>query len=155
MANYLPLIILIILAVIFLLWVWKGSLSKERLRESLFRNVGVPYRNLIGLLLGITASLLSLAGSTWTIGLATWVFVVAVVVMMILLVVVRPSIERELDRFAWGLLAIIVLGFGLGALIYQARPWWIWLWRQYLRINEPHELVLEFLFILGVILGVF
>jgi hypothetical protein len=74
---------------------------------------------------------------------------------MFLLVAVRPRVEKELDRFAWGLLVIITLGFGLGALIYQSRSWWIWLWNQYRRIDQPHELVLEFLFLLGVILGVF
>jgi hypothetical protein len=140
---------------LFLLWIWLDVFSKHKLRESLFRNVGVPYRNLIGLLLGATASLLPLTSGTGTILWATWVFVSALGITMILLVAIRPTVEKELDRFAWGMLVIIVLGFGLGALIYQAKPWWFWLWRQYLRINQPHELVLEFLFILGVILGVF
>ena len=155
MPNYVASVILIILFVIFLLWVWKGTLSKERLRESLFRNVGVPYRNLIGLLLGATASLLALTSGTWTIGVVTWVFVITLAITIVLLVAVRPNLEKELDRFAWGLLVIIVLGFGLGALIYQTRSWWIYLWHQYLRINNTGAILLEALFLLGVILGFF
>lgn len=74
---------------------------------------------------------------------------------MLLLVVVRPSVEKDIDRFAWGTLVIIVLGFGWGALIYQTRSWWIYLWHQYLRINNAGAILLEALFLLGVILGFF
>jgi hypothetical protein len=140
---------------LFLLWIWLDSYSKQKLRESLFRNIGVPYRNLIGLLLGVTASLLPLTSGTWTISWAAWVFVGALGITMVLLVAVRPKIEKELDRFAWGLLVIIVFGFGLGALIYQTRSWWIYLWHQYLRINNTGAILLEALFLLGVILGFF
>ncbi len=140
---------------LFLLWIFLDEYSKPKLRESLFRNVGVPYRNLIGLLLGATASFLPLTSGTWTIWWATWVFVGALAITMLLLVTVRPYIEREFDRFAWGLLVIIVLGFGLGALIYESRSWWIWLWQQYLRINNTGAILLEALFLLGVILGFF
>jgi hypothetical protein len=131
------------------------SWVKHSLRESLFRNTGIPYRNLIGLILGSTASLLLLSSSTLFIrGVALW-FVAALVLTALLLVLVRPNHERKVDRFAWGLLVIIVLGFGLGALTFQYRHWIKWLWHQYLRINEPHELLLEALFLLGVILGFF
>jgi hypothetical protein len=152
---YVPLIVFGLLTLLLLFWVWLGSFSKDRLRESLFRNIGVPYRNLIGLLLGVVAALLLLSSHTWTIGVAAWVFVVTLAITMVLLVAVRPSVEKEIDRFAWGLLVIIVLGFGLGSLIYQTRSWWLWLWHQYLRINTPAEILLESLFLLGVLLGFF
>jgi hypothetical protein len=127
----------------------------KSLRESLFRNVGIPYRNFIGLLLGAIAALLPLTSQTWPISTAIWVFVTALGLTMILLIAVRPNPKKRPDLFSWGLLVIILLGFGLGALIYQARAWWIWLWNKYRLINEPHELLLEALFLLGVILGVF
>jgi hypothetical protein len=140
---------------LFLSWVWFDAFSKQKLRESLFRNVGVPYRNLIGLLLGATASLLPLTSGAATTLWATWVFLSLLGITMVLLVAVRPRVEAELDRFAWGLLVIIVLGFGLGALIYQTRSWWIYLWHQYLKINNTGAILLEALFLLGVILGFF
>src|SRR5260370_12453803 len=62
---------------LFLLWIFLDEYSKPKLRESLFRNVGAPYRNLIGLLLGATASFLPLTSGAWTIWCATWVFSVA------------------------------------------------------------------------------
>lgn len=128
---------------------------KHSLRESLFRNYGVPYRNLIGLLLGFTASFLPL--TTHVLGLSTIVvvFLVLLGLTLILLILVRPYVESELDRFAWGLLVIILFGYGLGGLIYQSRAWWIWLWNKYRLISEPYQLVLESLFLLGVMLGVF
>jgi hypothetical protein len=153
--NILLSILLLVLISGFLWWMWRGAYSTEKLRESLFRNVGVTYRNLIGLLLGVTASLLPLTSGTWSTWGATWIFVGALGITMALLVAVRPKVEKELDQFAWGLLVIIVLGFGLGALIFQARPWWVYLWRQYLKINNPGAILLEALFLLGVILGFF
>jgi len=110
---------------------------------------------MIGLLLGITASFLPLITGVWIMERVIWIFIGTLALTMALLVVVRPNVENDSDRFAWGLLVIIILGFGIGALIYQAKPWWIWLWHQYLRINEPHELLLEALFLLGVIMGFF
>jgi hypothetical protein len=110
-------------------------------------------------LLGATAALLPLTSGVWSSQRAAWIFVVSLSLTMVLLILVRPNMvseyTKEFDRFAWGLIVIMVLGFGLGALIYQSRSWWIWLWNQYRRINEPHELVLESLFLLGVLLGVF
>ncbi len=131
------------------------SWFKHSFRESVFRNTGIPYRNLIGMILGSAASVLLLSSGVLAIrGVTLW-FVVALIITALLLVLVRPYHEKRVDRFAWGLLVIIVLGFGLGALIYQYRHWIKWLWHQYLRINEPHELLLEALFLLGVILGFF
>lgn len=131
-----------------------GSFQSS-IRESFFRNTGIPYRNLIGLVLGLTASVLLLSsGVITTFGASLW-FVGILATTMVILVWVRPFQEQKIDRFAWGLLVIIILGFGLGTLIYQTRSWWIWLWRQYLRINTPSELLLEALFLLGIILGFF
>ena len=128
---------------------------QSSIRESFFRNTGIPYRNLIGLLLGFTASVLLLIGGVLTIYWASLLFASLLAATMVTLVLFRPYNEKKIDRFAWGLLVIILLGFGLGILEYQTRSWWIWLWRQYLRIKEPHDLILESLFLLGVILGFF
>jgi hypothetical protein len=125
------------------------------LRESFFRNTGVSHRNIIGLMLGLTAAILLLSSRVLTPASAAIFFVAALILTLVLFVAVRPYIEQSIDKFAWGLLVIVVLGFGFGTLIYQYREWLKWVWRQYRRINEPHELVLEFLFLLGVILGVF
>src|SRR5260370_12412722 len=70
---------------LFLLWIFLDEYSKPKLRESLFRNVGVPYRNLIGLLLGATASFLPLPGGPCTIYCATCVFVVSLAITLLLL----------------------------------------------------------------------
>ncbi len=148
--------IIFVALLLLLLWLtWKSPHSTAKLRESLFRNVGMPHRNFIGFLLGAIAALLLLTSGTRSVSFAAWFFIFALGVLMFLLVVVRPKVEKELDRFAWGLLVVIVLGFGFGALIYQSRSWWIWLWGKYRLIDRPHELVLEFLFLLGVIMGVF
>jgi hypothetical protein len=148
--------LLFVLLLLGLLWVtWRNPRAAETLRESLFRNAGVSYRNLIGLLFGIVAALLVLTSNTWTMPQTVWVFLGSLALILFLLIIVRPRVEKELDRFAWGLLVITNLGFGLGALVYQARTWWVWLWNKYRLIDQPHELVLEFLFLLGVILGVF
>lgn len=155
MSNWILTSIFIGLLILLLLLIWLIPQSTAKLRESLFRNIGVPDRNLIGFLLGAIAALLLLTSGTLSVSWASWFFVFALGVLMFLLVIVRPNVEKELDRFAWGLLVIIILGFGSGSLIYQARSWWIWLWNEYLLINETRELALEFLFILGVILGVF
>ena len=129
--------------------------AMDALRESFFRNTGLPYRNLIGFLLGFTAAVLLLSSGALTILQASVWFVVFLIGTMAVLVLVRPYRERKVDRFAWGLLVIIILGFGLGGLEYQTRFWWVWLWRQYIRIKEPHDLILESLFLLGIILGFF
>ncbi len=155
LVNIFLLMVSLVLLGVFLWWMWRGAYSMEKLRESLFRNVGGPYRNLVGLFLGATASLLPLTSQTWNKSTVVWVFISALALTMFLLVAVRPNVERDLDRFAWGLLVVIVFGFGLGALIYQADPWWIYLWRQYLKINNTGAILLEALFFLGVILGFF
>lgn len=148
--------LLIVVSLLLLLWLtWKSPRSSDKLRESLFRNVGVRYRNLVGLVFGASAALLPLSGGIWTIRWAVWVFLIGLLATVLLLIAVRPIMEKEVDRFAWGLLVIINLGFGLGALLYQSREFWFWLWHQYLRIKEPHDLILESLFLLGIILGFF
>lgn len=148
-------IILIVSLIILVVLTRKSPASTEKLRESLFRNMGVPHRNLLGFVLGATASILLLSGTKVDIKWLAVAFVAALVVTMALLIFVRPYNEREVDRFAWGLLVIIVLGFGLGALTYRYRSWIAELWRRYQSINEPAELLLESLFLLGIILGFF
>lgn len=160
MSNLLPSnpllpIIFLALLVLLVLLTWISPHATAKFRESFFRNVGMPYRNIIGFLFGAIAALLLLTSGTRTVSWVAWFFLLALGVLMFLLIVVRPNVEKELDKFAWGLLVIILFGFGVGALIYQSRSWWIWLWSKYRLIDQPHELVLEFLFLLGVIMGVF
>jgi hypothetical protein len=132
---------------------------RQSIIESLFRNVGMQYRHSIGIFLGATAALLGLTSGILTPRTVAWVFLAALLLTAASLILFRANalddLTKKPDQFAWGLLVTIILGFGLGGLIFQTRSWWFWLWRQYLRINEAHELVLEFLFIFGVILGVF
>src|ERR1044072_1645256 len=154
-ANYLPLMPLSFVLATLALWRWHSGGGRLNIQESLFRNIGVPKKNLIAFMLGLIASLLPLTSGIWNQKWTTWIFVGSLALITILLVAIRPNAEREMDRFSWGVLVIVILGFGVGALTYQARPWWVWLWNQYRRINEPHELVLEFLFLLGLVLGVF
>ncbi len=155
MANPYIFVLFIVLLLVLLLLTWKSPQSTAKLRESLFRNVGLHYRNGIGLLLGAMASFILLTAGTLSVSSAAWFFVGALGLLMFLLIVVRPTVEKEMDKFAWGLLVVIVLGFGWGTLMYESRSWWIWLWMKYRLIDQPEELVLEFLFLLGVILGVF
>jgi|GEM_PF-2287577 len=131
-------------------WRW----AKQGVIEALFRNVGIPYRNLLSLLLGFIAPILLLSTNTVSNATVASTYVGALVVITFLFVF-RPYIEKEIDRFRWGALVVVVFGFGLGALVYHYRAWGVWLWSQYRRINEPHELLLEGLFLLGVILGFF
>lgn len=128
---------------------------QDSIRESFFRNTGIPYRNLIALLLGVTSSVLLLTSGVLTIYWVSLLFAVLLGTTLMAFVLFRPNNEKKVDRFAWGLLVIVLLGFGLGALEYQTRSWWVWLWHQYLRIKQPHDLILESLFLLGVILGFF
>ena len=151
MANLLITGIVSLLALTFVASIWRSKSTTRELRGSLFRNIGMPDRNFIALVLGATASLLPLTTGTWTIWLAAWIFVVALGITILLLVAVRPPV----DGFAWGLPVIVALGFGLGALNYQARSWWIWLWNQLMRIDLPHERALLALFLIGAMLGVF
>ena len=154
MSNTLPIILGLLILVLTGFIIFSPKF-RDMLRESLFRNSEVRYRNIIGLLLGFVAAMLLLSSGALSSWGAAWWFVGALAATMAFFVVVRANEESPLDRFAWGLLPVIVLGFGSGALVYQTRSWSIWLWNKYRLINEPHELVLEFLFLLGVILGVF
>lgn len=155
MANLLPLFVVLVFTLICTIIVWRSRRFRETLRESLFRNSGPLHRNVIGILLGYLAATLLLSSGVLTSWGASWLFVGVLAAIMILLIVVRPNEEQRVDKFGWGLLVIINLGFGLGALIHGYREWWKWLWRQYLRINTYPELLLESLFLLGVILGFF
>ncbi|MGH9875009.1 MAG: hypothetical protein ACRD9S_21345, partial [Pyrinomonadaceae bacterium] len=111
------------------------------IRESFFRNTGIPYRNVIGLLLGFLAAALTLYSGVLTLeGAALW-FVALLIITMAILVLVRPYHEARVDRFAWGLLVVVILGFGLGTLQFRTRGFWLWLWHQYLRIYTPHDII--------------
>lgn len=165
LTYYLPLItvfLLLIILLLIILGVLGLSTNASQIRHAFFRNVAAPHRNVIAFVLGLIAALLPLTSRIWTLRWATWVFGGAVLVIVFLLITIKPGSREEaecpqkaIDRFAWGLLVMMIVGFGMGSLVYQARPWWVWLWNQYRRINEPPELILEALFLLGVILGVY
>jgi len=54
----LVLLIIVALFLFLLIWIWRSPQASEKLRDSLFRNSGIPYRNLIGVLLGFIAAVL-------------------------------------------------------------------------------------------------
>lgn len=136
---------------------------KEGLVESFFRYKAstIPYRKTLGFLLGFIAALLLL--TSWTDsgakpiaeGTAALIFAVLVGLIFVLLVIVRPNDEGALDRFTWGVLVIIVLGFGTGALAFHYRENVVWLWHQSRNIDSSPRVILAALFLLGVILGFF
>jgi len=136
---------------------------KEGVVESFFRYKAstVPYRKTMGFLLGFIAALLLL--TSWTDSgakpiaesTAALIFAVLVGLILVLLVIVRPNDEGALDRFTWGVLVIVVLGFGIGVLAFHYRENVVWLWHQSRNIDSSPRVILAALFLLGVILGFF
>lgn len=155
LAATLPYLALSILVVTLIALAWRDPASSHKLRETFFRNANSLHRNRISLLLGALASFVALTSGIWTISTVTWIFNITLAFTILLLVAVRPRVERQLDEFAWGLPIIIILGFASGALIYQSRSWWVWCWRQLLRLDQPHEWALSALFLIGAMLGAF
>jgi hypothetical protein len=123
----------------------------QSLRDSLFRGRGAG--NLLGALAGGIASILLLSGEALTVKWTALVFAALLVIVLALLV--ADGAEKIADRFRWGLPVIVIIGFGLGALIYRYRSWFRWLWEQILRIDQWHERALVALFLLGAMLGAF
>lgn len=131
--------------------------------ESFFRHAAtaIPYRKTMGFLLGFITSLLLLTSWTDTGGkpitesTAAWAFAVLVGAVFLLLVLVRPNDKGALDRFTWGILVMVVLGFGAGALTFHYRDTFYWVWTQARWINSSKRVILSSLFLLGVILGFF
>lgn len=123
----------------------------QSLRDSFFRGNGVG--NLLATLAGGIASILLLTGDALTVKGTAVVFSILLVIILVLLVAVRA--DQIAYRFRWGLPVIVILGFGLGALIYRYRSWLRWLWEQILRIDQWHERALVALFLLGAMLGAF
>jgi hypothetical protein len=138
-------------------WIKKGVV------ESFFRYkaTAIPYRKTMGFLLGFIASLLLL--TSWTDSgakpiaesTAAVIFAVLLGLVFVLLVIVRPYDEDAVDRFTWGVLVIIVLGFGAGTLAFHYRENVVWLWHQSRNIDSPSRVILAALFLLGIILGFF
>lgn len=124
----------------------------DSLRESFFRTNGIG--KLVGLLLGSIAAVLLLGtGDAESLRYVAMVFSVALILMIALFVIVRA--QKNPYRFGWGLPVIVLLGFGLGALVYRYRAWLRWLWNRALAINEPYEWALAALFLIGIMLGAF
>lgn len=136
---------------------------KDGVVESFFRYkaTAIPFRKTTAFLLGFIASLLLL--TSWTDSgakpiaesTAALIFAVLVSLVFVLLVIVRPNDENALDRFTWGVLVIVVLGFGAGVLAFHYRENVVWLWHQSRNIDSPSRVILAALFLLGVILGFF
>lgn len=117
-----------------------------------FKVVEIPYRNVVGFLIGLTAAFILLSSGAVTPSRAAFIFVLS---LLPALLIFLWSTQIRVDRFAWGFLIIGILGFGIGSLVYQCRPWWRWLWNQCLRFDQPHEWALLALFLIGAMLGVF
>lgn len=123
------------------------------LRELLFGGSEGSYVNSVALLVGATAAFWLLRGEVFGMFGIAVIFSVAVLITLVALLLL--SAFRARHQFGWGPPAIIILGYGLGAVVYERREWWKEIWRQLRRINEPHEFVLAALFLIGVMLGVF
>lgn len=117
-----------------------------------FRVIEIPYRNMVGFLIGLAAAVLLLSSGAVTSSRVAFIFVLS---LLPALLIFLWSTQIRVDRFAWGLLIIAILGFGIGGLVYQYRHWWRWLWNQCRRFDQPHEWALLALFLIGAILGVF
>jgi hypothetical protein len=91
------------------------------------------------------------------------IFLIFFVVLLIFLWVLIREQESEKWKYKgrallqtrWGTLGTSVLGFGLGALAYHYRAWFIWLWYEFRKIDKPDEWILVSLFLLGVMMGFF
>jgi hypothetical protein len=131
--------------------------------EALFRNIGYLDRNLIAVCLGFVAAVLLLSARTMPAsslsGLSSWVsYVYAALVLVVLLVlfVVRPlDWDDRPNLFRWGVVTLLLLGFGVGALVYRYRGWFVWIWTHLETINTAPRVLLASLFLLGVIMGFF
>jgi hypothetical protein len=122
--------------------------------EALYRDANRQYAKLVSLLLGFVTAVLLLSSNAITNAWAAIIFSVAVLLTAALFIF-RPLTQRETRAFAWGYVVLIVLGFGLGALVHQYRGWGVWLWLHYRRIHDPKDLLFESLFLLGIIMGFF
>lgn len=126
--------------------------AADSLRESFFTRSSAG--NLVALLSGSIASFLLLkSGDDATFKLVAIVFSIALILTILLFITVRA--QEKAYEFRWGLPVFIVLGFGLGAMVYQYQFWLRWLGDRILRINEPYEWALAALFLIGVLLGAF
>lgn len=133
------------------------KIDEGMLRKWFYRNTILPHKKLLCFLLGFIAACLPLATKAISEEPVTWVFLIAFLVLILVLLVIRPSPYRDLKltQSRWGLFSVFVLSYGLGALTFHNRSWFIWLWSQFRRINEPYEWLLVSLFLLGVVLGFF
>jgi hypothetical protein len=139
------------------------STWRKHFVEALFRNIGYLDRNLIAICLGFIAAILLLSARTMPpgglSGLFTWVsyvYAALVLVMLLVLFVVRPlNWDDRPNLFRWGVVTLLLLGFGIGALVYRYRDWFVWIWNHLENINTPPKLLLASLFLLGVIMGFF
>jgi hypothetical protein len=122
--------------------------------EALYKGAVKQYARSVSLLLGFITAILLLSSNAIANDFAAIIFGAAVVLTAVLFIS-RPLTERKARSFGWGHIVLIVLGFGLGALVHQYREWGVWLWINYRRIHYPKDLLLESLFLLGIIMGFF
>src|ERR1051325_615909 len=116
----------------------------------------LPYKKLLWFCFGFIAAFLPLAIGLPQVG-AVVAFVIALAVLMAVLLLVNPAPFKDIscESPRWGIFSMIVLGVGFGALIYRYQSGIVWLWHQFLRLNEPYKWVLVSLFLLGAVLGFF
>lgn len=117
----------------------------------------VPHKKLLWFCLGFIAVFLPLVVGYLTLRGAAVAFLIPFFLLLLILFLVSPIPYREIsyDNSRWGIFSIIVLGVGFGALTYRYQRGFVWLWYQFLRLNEPYKWVLVSLFLTGVVLGFF
>lgn len=129
----------------------------SRFTNWLGKSTTIPHNLLLSFFLGFIAAVLPLAVSRMGDKRSGEVYLIAFAFLVLVLLIVRPKPFKEINfkRSRWGILSIMVLGFGIGALCYRYRHWFRWLWEQFRRINYAQEWILVSLFLLGVVLGFF
>ncbi|MEK6323369.1 MAG: hypothetical protein AABN33_17150 [Acidobacteriota bacterium] len=85
----------------------------------------------------------------------TGVFLWSLVIVIVLWFFGMMLKREKFGQSRWGPLSLLVLGYGLGALIYEYRAWAAWIWERLVTIDSTPKLLLAALFLFGVIMGFF
>jgi hypothetical protein len=142
-------------------WNRAWNTARKEWNGMLDRNTIVSDKKLLIFVLSFLASSLILVTALLSEEKVALIFSIPFAILLIALwVLIRQQSserwkERNLFQSRWGTLSISLVGFGLGALVYHNRAWFIWLWYKFRKIDKPDEWLLVSLFLLGVMLGFF